>query len=40
MPMVWELDVQQAHIGEMVRCPHTSGHTVYMDTQQVDGQTL
>ena len=27
--MVLEWDVQQAHIGVMVRCPHTFGHIVY-----------
>jgi len=30
MPMVLEWDVQQAHIGVMVRCPLTFGHIVYI----------
>ena len=31
MPLVLEWDVQQAHIGVMVRCPYTFGHIVYID---------
>lgn len=28
MPIVFEWDVQRAHISGMVRCPHTFSHTL------------
>jgi len=39
MRMVLEWDVQQAHIGVMVRCPLTFGHIVYFVTSYNNGAT-
>lgn len=40
MPIILEWDVQQTHMGMMVRGSHTYGHIVYINTLHIHYEDL